>query len=116
MFGGGFIGTNLVRYGPTLVCVGAFLGGVYWVTAVSVLASPQTAIKAEPTTPGATPSKYLILAGLAFVLGPTISGLFYAIATMLDAVDAVEPWADLPAVLAIGLVGGLLIAVPCFLV
>jgi hypothetical protein len=115
MFGGGFIGANLVRYGPTLICVGAFLGGIYWATAVSVLASPQSAIISEPTTQGARPSKYLMLAWLSFVLGPTISGLFYAIAMILDAVDPVEPWADLPAVMIVGLVGGSLFAVPCFL-
>jgi hypothetical protein len=34
---------------------------------------------------------------------------------MLDAVDPVEPWADLPAVMIVGLVGGSLFAVPCFL-
>jgi len=115
MFGGGFIGANLVQYGPTLPCVGAFLGGIYWVMAVSVLASPQGAIKAKPTTQGARPSKYLIVAGLTFVLGPTIAGLFYAIAMMLDAVDPVEPLADLPAALIVGLVSGSLFAVPFFL-
>ena len=83
--------------------------------AVWVLVSPQHTIKAEPTTQGARPSKYLILAGLTFVLGPTIAGLFYAIAMMLDAVDPVEPLADLPAALIVGLVSGSLFAVPFFL-
>jgi hypothetical protein len=109
MSGGILIGSNPVIFGPTLVGLGAFLGGIYWVMAVSVRL-PNIEASQEPT--GAKPSKYLMLACLAIVCGPLLPGILYLIFN--DDME-MDQWAAFMDVVVVGLIGGSLFAVPCFL-
>jgi len=107
---GVMIGINLVRPSELVPrqpfdFVGALLSGMYWVVAVWVRLTDDSALPEDPQC--AKPSKYLVFAGLALVCGPFVPAILYAFAK--------NPWNDLRGRLVQGLVVGLLFAVPCFL-
>jgi len=110
---GVMIGINLVRPselvpGQPFVFEGALLGGMYWVIAVWLRLTDDSALIEEPQR--AKPSKYLVFAGLAVAFGLLVPAMLYAVAVMLK-----NPWEHLPFRLLQGLVVGSLFAVPCFL-